>query len=536
MTQQDKHSPIHSLADLFETRLQHFAGQTYLVDPVADEGLSYGEVAQMVRMVGLAMRRQGVGKGDRVVVTRSWSLEAVCIAWSTFRLGALLVPLDGDLGSSPLQTSLTDCAPVLVFAGTEHLDPVLAYCRTVSDATCILLTESASVSSATFSTETFDDWLERQASGEEPGQLDAPSPNDSAAILYTSGTTGRRKGVVLTHRGLYLSGLTVATEFAFSSRDLILSTGDMHTIGSLRTNLAATVIAGSAFLLPGKSNGDPVVRHLELATRYGATILASTPPFLRRMCAYGERLDRTAFTAMRWILSTSAPLPVALAERTKTLTKTPVAEFYGLTETTGGMIFSDPQAGGTILEGGGWCRCDGVRLVADDGSEIGEADRIGGIEFRGERLMAGYWRDPELSAEVLRDGWLITGDLGRWKPDGRLEVIGRRKDMIKDADGEILYPAEVEAALGQLDAWLEKAVATGWRGRDGEEQLVLFVVPVESSPPIDQLKEQIRRHIVKKLGRRALPKRIIAVKEMPYGANEKVIKHLLIEQHLAGAD
>jgi acyl-CoA synthetase (AMP-forming)/AMP-acid ligase II len=268
-------------------------------------------------------------------------------------------------------------------------------------------------------------------------------PDDLAAILYTSGTTGRPKGAMLSHRNLVANCLTLAGLWGFTGDDVLLHALPIfHTHGLfVATNCALIVGAPMVFL--AKFEPDAVLRALPRCT-----VMMGVPTFYTRLLTE-SRFDATVCASMRLFISGSAPLLASVHDEFRARVGHAILERYGMTETT--MLTSNPLDGerraGTVgmpLPG------VDVRVVGDDGATL-PVGEVGDIEVRGPNVFAGYWRRPDLAAtEFAADGFFRTGDVGRFDADGYLHIVGRSKDLIITG-GLNVYPLEVEAVLDALN-------------------------------------------------------------------------------------
>jgi malonyl-CoA/methylmalonyl-CoA synthetase len=342
---------------------------------------------------------------------------------------------------------------------------------------------------------------------------------DLAAFLYTSGTTGRSKGAMLTQNNLLSNAEVLTDHWAFTATDVLLHALPIfHTHGLfVATNIA--LLSGCKILFLPKFDREAIIALLPQATS-----MMGVPTFYTRLLD-DPRFDRDLTGHMRLFISGSAPL---LAETHKLFEERSghrILERYGMTETN--MSTSNPYEGARRAGTVGF-PLPGIELKITDsttGETLPQGD-IGQIEVRGANVFKGYWNMPEKTAEELRsDGFFITGDLGMIDADGYVHIVGRNKDLIISG-GFNIYPKEIEAVLDAQEGVLESAVIGVPHPDFGETVLALIVPSAERAPDLDA----IHAHISHSLARFKLPKKLILLPELPRNTMGKVQKNTLRDQ------
>ncbi|MGD9797808.1 MAG: AMP-binding protein, partial [Acidimicrobiia bacterium] len=412
----------------------------------------------------------GVGPGDRVALQIEKSPEAIVTYLACVRAGAVLLPMNPAYTGVEVGHLVADAEPALVL---QDIDAVRAL-----------------------------------GAGREPAFDDHPvGPDDLAALLYTSGTTGRPKGAMLTHGNLASNAAVLHRLWGFRPDDVLLHVLPVfHTHGLfVATNCVLANGTGMVFL--PRFDPDPVFEHLGRAT-----VLMGVPTHYTRLLA-DDRLTADACRHVRLFVSGSAPLLASTHEAFRARTGHVVLERYGMTETS--MIASNPLDGERRAGTVGF-PLPGVEVrLADVGP-----DGVGGIEVRGPNVFAGYRGRPELDAtERTSDGYFRTGDLGSFDGDGYLRLVGRSKDLVISG-GLNVHPAEVEEAIDALPGVLESAVV-GIPDADLGEAVVAVVVPREGET-LDP--EAVRAGLRAGLAGFKVPKRVVVVAALPRNAMGKVEK------------
>ena len=474
----------------------------------ADRWYTFGHTLDVSARFARTLRDWGVEPGDRVAVQVEKSIEAVMLYLATVRAGGVFLPLNPAYTADEVAYFLGNAEPRVFLCDPAHendLRPIAAKAGTRLE-TLGVLRDPNDPPGTLFEADpgpgaTFDD-VER-------------GPDDLAAILYTSGTTGRSKGAMLSHGNLAHNARTLAREWRFTGDDVLLHALPIfHTHGLfVATNVAAAAGASMVFL-PGFSV-DALLAHMQRATS-----LMGVPTFYTRLLA-DPRFTREAASAMRLFVSGSAPLLTDTHRRFEERTGHRVLERYGMTETN--MNTSNPYDGerraGTVgppLPG------TDLRIVGEGGQPVAPGE-TGAIEVRGPNVFSGYWRMPERTREELTaDGWFRTGDLGQESPDGYVTIVGRSKDLVISG-GLNIYPKEIETRLDAVEG-VEESAAFGVPHPDLGEALVAVVVG-EADP--DAALEAVRSG----LARFKQPRRVWRVDALPRNAMGKVLKNVLRERY-----
>ncbi|HEX2527546.1 MAG TPA: malonyl-CoA synthase [Geminicoccus sp.] len=469
--------------------------------------MTYGGMLDLSGRIANLLLAQGVEPGDRVAVQTEKTIEALMIYLACVRAGAVYLPLNTAYTDHEVSYFLGDAEPKLVV-----LDPVrvetLASAVYETGASLLTLGEEGKGSLML-------------GSKEQVTQFEdvAREPDDLAAILYTSGTTGRSKGAMLTHENLASSARVLVDYWHFSQDDVLIHALPIFHTHGLFVATNTVLMAGASMIFLPCFDADEVLRMMERGT-----VLMGVPTFYTRLLQQPD-LTRQATAGMRLFVSGSAPLRAethaAFAERTGHA----ILERYGMTETN--MNTSNPYDGPRIAGTVG-LPLPGVELrVVDAETGAGLPDgQIGMIEVRGPNVFKGYWRMPEKTASEFReDGFFITGDLGRLDERGYLHIVGRGKDLVISG-GYNVYPKEIETELDQL-AWVSESAVIGVRHPDFGEAVVAVVVPSAGATPdeaatIDALAERLARY--------KLPKRVCFVDELPRNSMGKVQKNVLRER------
>ena len=469
---------------------------------------SYDDAFALSGRIANAMDTLGIRPGDRVAVQVEKSAEALILYLACLRSGAIYLPLNTAYTLAELDYFIGDAEPRLVVVssiargGVEKIaKPHGAIVETLdTDGTGSLL----------------------DLARDEPAHfIDASrSADDLAAILYTSGTTGRSKGAMLTHGNLLSNALTLRDYWRVTADDrLIHALPIFHTHGLfVATNV--TLLAGASMFLLSKFDAGEVVSLMPQAT-----MLMGVPTFYVRLLQ-SVRLDKEAVANIRLFISGSAPLLAETHTEFQARTGHAILERYGMTETN--MNTSNPYEGRRIPGTVGFPLPDVTVRVTDPATgAVLPAEETGMIEIKGPNVFKGYWRMPEkTAAEFTADGFFISGDLGKIDGNGYVHIVGRGKDLVISG-GYNIYPKEVEGEIDQIEGVVESAVI-GVPHPDFGEGVTAIVV---RKPGVVLDEKAIVSALQDRLARYKQPKRIIFAADLPRNTMGKVQKNILRQQY-----
>ncbi len=500
---------MQSSANLFSELNGHWRDtEKTAIETAGGKRYRFGDIEDQTAQLANALAGLGVKPGDRVAVQVDKSPEALFLYLACLRAGAAYLPLNTAYTPAELEYFLTDAEPALFVCRPKDeakgaalcADAGVAHCRTLGAAGEGSLMPLAAVQASAFA--------------------DVPrAPDDLAGILYTSGTTGRSKGAMLTHANLSTNTHALIETWRFTADDALLHALPVfHTHGLFVASNVALMSGASMLFLP-KFDADEVFRLLPRAT-----VMMGVPTFYVRLLA-DQRLTREAAQGVRLFISGSAPLLPETFRQFRERTGHTILERYGMTET--GMNTSNPYEGERVAGTVGF-PLPGVevRIANPETGEVLGAGEIGMIEVRGPNVFKGYWRMPEKTeAEFREGGFFITGDLGRIDAQGYVHIVGRGKDLVISG-GYNVYPKEVESEIDRLDGVTESAVI-GVPHPDFGEGVVAVVVKTNAALTEVDIMEPLK----KRLANYKLPKCLVFVENLPRNTMGKVQKNLLRDEY-----
>ena len=468
-----------------------------------DDGrmFTYEEYWSLSGQVANALKQFSVKAGDRVAVQVQKSVEALAVFLACARLGAIFLPLNPAYTTTEADYFVGDSEPSVLFCEPARFEAL-------SNAASVVLTldDEGGGSLA-------------EAFKSQPSAFEDAGMNwdDPIAILYTSGTTGKSKGALLTHGNLASNALTLAETWAFTPRDVLIHALPVYHTHGLFTATNTVLLSGGSLLFRRNFDVEDVVSLFPQATS-----MMGVPTFYTRLLSH-EGLTRESVEHMRLFISGSAPLLAETHRAFEEKTGHAILERFGMTETN--MNTSNPYEGerraGTV-----GLPLPGVEVRINDPatSALLPPGDIGMIEVRGPNVFKGYWRNPQKTAAEFRpDGFFITGDLGSFDTQGYLTISGRGKDLVITG-GLNVYPKEIETELDQLPDVLESAVI-GVPHPDLGEGVTAIVVLKSALTVLDE--QGMIAGLQRRLAKFKVPKRIIAVAELPRNAMGKVQKGAL---------
>ncbi|TCK30876.1 malonyl-CoA/methylmalonyl-CoA synthetase [Ancylobacter aquaticus] len=471
-------------------------------------GVTYGEVlALSARLAGLMVAR-GVKPGDRVAVQveKSWPCLALYLA--TVRAGAVYLPLNTGYTLNEVRYFLSDAEPALFVCRPEIEVEARALAGELG-VSCIETLDGEGAGS-----------LMEAAAGFPADFDDVPrGPDDLAAILYTSGTTGRAKGAMLSHGNLLSNARALKECWRFTQADVLIHALPLFHTHGLFVAVNIVLLSGASMFFRAKFDPREAIALMDRAT-----CLMGVPTFYTRLLDQ-PGLTREAAAHMRLFVSGSAPLLEETHRAFRERTGHAILERYGMTETC--MNTSNPYEGERIAGTVGF-PLPGVSLRITDPATGAECARgeIGMVEVKGPNVTKGYWRMPEKTASEFHDGFFVTGDLGQIDASGYLRIVGRGKDLVITG-GFNVYPKEVEGEIDAIDGVVESAVV-GVPHPDFGEGVTAVVVAEKNAGLTEQA---VLQALEGRLAKFKQPKRVFFVEELPRNTMGKVQKNILRDSY-----
>ena len=474
------------------------------IETVDGQHISYGDLVARAGQMANVLVERGVKPGDRVAAQTDKSVPGLVLYLATVRAGAVYLPLNTAYTLNELEYFITDAEPSLVVCDPSKAQGIGAIAAKVGAKVETLdvngkgsLTDAAAKAKPDFVTV-------------------ARADDDLAAILYTSGTTGRSKGAMLTHDNLASNSLSLVDYWRFTDKDVLIHALPIYHTHGLFVASNVTLFARASMIFLPKFDPELIIK---LMTR--ATVMMGVPTFYTRLLQ-SPALTHESTKHMRLFISGSAPLLADTHREWAARTGHAVLERYGMTETN--MNTSNPYDGDRVAGAVG-LPLPGVSVRVTDpetGTEL-KRDTIGMIEVKGSNVFKGYWRMPEKTkAEFRDDGFFITGDLGKIDAQGYVHILGRGKDLVISG-GFNVYPKEIESEIDAMPGVIESAVIGVPHADFGEG--VTAVVVCDKGAAVSEA--SVLSALDGRLAKFKMPKRVFVVDELPRNAMGKVQKNIL---------
>ena len=460
------------------------------------KGTSYGELEQTVARFAGALQDLGVQKGDHIAFLLGNTPHFIISLYASMRIGAVAIPINPIytpdeisyiIKNGDVKTVIAlDLLLPLVEAGVQGFPQVTNYivCETTSD----IGEKYAALSDAAKSkTKLFTQIIAEATHSVEPVEV---SSDDTAIILYTSGTTGQPKGAMLTHNNLFSNARDIGDYLQMTNDDRVIATLPVFHVFALTVVVNAPLTRGATIVLAPRFSPSEI---FELAATHKATVFAGVPTMFNFLYQY-EDGDVNAFSNLRLAISGGSSLPVSLLHSFEKKFNVRVSEGYGLSEASPVTCFNPidrERKPGSI--GPSIINVEN-KVVNELGEEVAVGE-VGELIVRGPNVMKGYYKMPEETAVAIRDGWLYTGDLARKDEEGYFYIVDRKKDLII-VGGYNVYPREVEEVLYSHPGIIEAAVV-GFPDPNFGEAVHAYVVLKDPTVTVENIKDYCANHIVK---------------------------------------
>lgn len=474
------------------------------IETLDGQRISYRDLIARAGQMANVLVNRGVKPGDRVAAQTEKSVPGLVLYLAVVRAGAVYLPLNTAYTLNELEYFISDAEPSAVVCDPSKAEGIGAIAAKVGAKVETLdadgkgsLTDAAAKANPEF-------------------QTVVRANDDLAAILYTSGTTGRSKGAMLTHDNLASNSLTLVDYWGFTNKDVLIHALPIYHTHGLFVASNVTLFARASMIFLPKFDPDLIIK---LMAR--STVLMGVPTFYTRLLQ-NPALTKESTRHMRLFISGSAPLLADTHREWAARTGHAVLERYGMTETN--MNTSNPYSGDRVPGAVGHA-LPGISLRVTDpetGKEL-PRESIGMIEVKGPNVFRGYWRMPEKTkAEFRDDGFFITGDIGKIDSNGYVHILGRGKDLVISG-GFNVYPKEIESEIDAMPGVIESAVIGVPHADFGEG--VTAVVVCDKGAPVDEA--SVLKALDGRLAKFKMPKRVIVVNELPRNAMGKVQKNIL---------
>ncbi len=520
--QQWKPEPnLCTFSHLWKDSVESYSENILLRSEKDESEFTYSEINSVVLKIASKLRSSGLKKGDPVLIFSNISEEFLLCSWASWLAGCVLVPVNPELSIEDKLEIIERIQPSIIF-----IDPAHAAAQDFPKFKKQIVSFS-SESDTGDEPNNFGNWI--QSEDDSDGFVSENlSPDDTACILFTSGTTSKSKAVVLTHEALFNSSLELSKLFKWSSSDVILNLGDSYTMSGLRNPAWASLQNGSSVLvIPMQDKKFPQKISEDIFKRK-VSVFGCVPEMIRILSESTDIASPKFLKSLKQIICTGSYLPESVRIKFEELFQKPVLNYYGLTETCGlcaGHEFSDQLETNESIGKS----TDSIMQVVNENGEVLNQNSVGLLRVFSTNVMTGYLNDTGATESMLINGWLYTGDLASIDEKGFIFLKGRQRDIIKLKDGNLIYPDSIENVLLESDHISEAAVTSVSAGNEKEK--VIAFVKLKSSALSEDLIYQLRMQVLSKLGNNFVPDLFIQADELPKGVNGKILKKILKEKY-----
>ncbi|MCB0631714.1 MAG: class I adenylate-forming enzyme family protein [Saprospiraceae bacterium] len=503
-----------TLAALWSRAVAHFGEKLFLISEWDESEFAYEDCDELIRQIRSKFEAEGLKKGDRIILITQNNFEAILTIQAAVQSGIVAVPLEHKLVSTTVSHILQEVEPKIVFIDEQAASN---FSSIFSNQVVVQFDGEEEPAFPVFSNWLIDRPESEEAVNPVPVVL---HPDDLAIILYTSGSTGIPKGVMLSHGQLVRSSRLITETFHWKTEDRFFAVGELDSMSGLRNACFAPLEVGAAVVIPTAAAKSNLFGICESIARHRATILGTTPALLNQMVQF-ERRVRADLRSIRQVICTGSALSTSLKNAFKTNFGIDILNYYGLTETTGICIAekaeeSDPE-NATIGQA-----IDALIQVVDENGVLVPPGAPGELRIFSRNITPGYFQKEELSKKAIRNGWFYTGDIATIDEDGNVQLKGRIKDIIKTADGLLVYTDEVEHILESHPLVKEAAVVPDIGPE--KEKMLSFVVLRDHLPDEASVLTELQQFVTQKIGDRNIPLVIQLRDKLPRNANGKVMK------------
>ncbi|MBN6188713.1 long-chain-fatty-acid--CoA ligase [Aneurinibacillus sp. BA2021] len=472
-----------------------------------EKGVTYKELNQLVDQCAAGLFSQGIRKGDGVALLLGNSPEFVIAYYGILRLGAFAVPINPLFTQGEISYILGNSQAKAIIAHASEKQKLLEIKGRLENLKLIIYTDVE---------EQEGTWKHLMETGDQTYVAASCDEEDLAVILYTSGTTGKPKGAMLTHQNLASNADSVSELLEMNEEDRVVAVLPMFHVFSMTVCLNAPIARGSTVLIVPKFSPSDVVNMIR---ERKATVFVGVPTMYSFMFQLPET-TREDFFSIRFCVSGGASIPVELLQKFEDKYDTFILEGYGLSETAPVVAFNPLK--GTRKPGSVGLNIKDVKskVVDEDGNELPRGD-VGELVVQGPNVMKGYLGMPEATAAVLIDNWFYTGDLARMDDEGYIYIVDRKKDIII-VGGYNVYPREVEEVLYEHPAVVEAAVI-GVPDEEYGENVKAYIVVKDEQVTIEDMIQFCQDKLVKY----KIPRYIEFLKELPKNSTGKILRREL---------
>jgi long-chain acyl-CoA synthetase len=444
------------------------------------------------------------------------SKESVILCWASVYIGLVFVPVDYNWPQELLTGVIKETDPKLILTDPERSRNLYGY-----SSNCLILLAGKNM---TDSFSPFFEWMENSIFKSNTN-IPEISSADLAVIIYTSGSTGIPKGVMLSHQALFNAGSLFATFFSWRSDDLFMNLGDLHTGGGLKNTCFVPLHAGTSFIISTEAERKMILLTLDLISRLKITYLSVAPTIIRQLNILHTASRKEKLSSLKAIINTGAYLAQDQLMTFYSKFNIPVFNLFGTTETTGLCAGhnlttfnpNDNSIGPAV----------GAQLIIEPDPSSGNDINTGELLIKSDMLMSGYYKREAETNQVLKKGIFYTGDIVRKREDGYFEILGRKRNIVKTLQSELIYLEEIDSALESYPHMQEACSCSFSKSEEDEKIVALIVLKNSNRLTIDETIADLKKHLLKKLGKNRMPWCYYVEESLPRNTAGKLQRQLI---------
>lgn len=524
MNSPTRHMNEKTFPSLAEVCFKLYAKNTLFYDSSDDKSLKYSEGFELILKASQKLSDLGFLKGDTILSYTPLSKESVILCWASLYNGLVFVPVDYNWPQELLTGVMRETESRLILTDTERYKNLCD----INTECLILLSGNKKHDNSS----SFFEWIETNNSKSTSDKTEI-NASDLAVIQYTSGSTGIPKGVMLSHGALLNAGYLFADFFGWRPDDLFMSLGDLHTGGGLKNTCFAPLHAGASFVISKEDERNKILLTLELISRLKITYIAVAPTIIRQLNILYNDTRKDKLLSLKGIMSAGAYLAQDQLQSFYNKYKVPVFNMYGLTETTGlcaghnlTTFNPDDNSIGPAV---------GAQLEIDYDPNSGNSNNAGELLVKSDNLMSGYYKRESETNMVLKNGFFYTGDIVKKREDGCFEILGRKRNIIKNLHSELIYLEEIECALESYPNIKEACSGSFSQYEEDEKIVAIVVLKNDNALTPEETIADLKKHLLKKLGKNRMPWCYCIEERLPRNTAGKLQRQIIkskLDEHI----
>jgi acyl-coenzyme A synthetase/AMP-(fatty) acid ligase len=509
---------------LAEVCFKLHANNTLFYDSTDNKSVKYSEGLELIIKTAQKLSDLGFSKGDTILSYTPLSKDSVILCWASLYNGLVFVPVDYNWPQELLTGVIKETDPRLILTDTKRSENLYGY-----NSNCLILLSGNDKSD---NASPFFEWIENSILKSSSNKTEINS-SDLAVIQYTSGSTGIPKGVMLSHGALFNAGALFADFFGWKPDDLFMNLGDLHTGGGLKNTCFVPLHAGTSFVISAEAERNMILLTLELISRLKITYIAVAPTIIRQLNILYTESRKEKLLSLKAIISAGAYLAQDQLQTFYSKYKIPVLNLYGLTETTG--LCAGHNLTTFNPEDNSIGPAVGSQLIIESDPNSANGVNTGELLVKSDSLMMGYYKRESETNKVLKDGCFYTGDIVKKREDGCFEILGRKRNVVKNLHSELIYLEEIECALESYPLIKEACSGSFSQYEEDEKIVALIVLKSNNSLTPDEAIADLKKHLLKKLGKNRMPWCYYIEESLPRNTAGKLQRQIIknkLDEHI----